>query len=488
MAEEETKVNKDLTKAVSSLAGVAEQLKTEVAAAAENKEGKEGDKTKSDSVDALKTVMQNQEQSMVTAIGTISTQPESVGQIVADTPLPTLEPEFVGQIVDALDNSIAATSEGNENIVKAVESLAGVNEEVAEGAEESKQDGPVGEEESKADKLKEKEAERKAKKAEAKKQNVAAFKDAVKGVKDFGKSAFDKIKGMLIKGALILALTQVGKFLNSDAWVKMKAFIIDTLIPLLGNIWDNVLKPLFDGIIDVFSIIVDLLSGDMDSALQTFKDNWVIITPLIAGILIALAVYMFGVISTMYSVLAGAITAMIPVLVAAAPFLLIAAGIALLFYGIYKLLEMLKEKMNLSSIMDLVFIAWGYVQDGFGHLVNVYISIANLIMGLVGKFADFLGFDIEMPVLEKMKTNNAQIATEKAQTNKRIADAEKAASVAKEEKQQTSAAINGGGGGGAVMANNNNTTNVDQSSTTQLMSTPMPDMTQFANYGEVQLA
>jgi hypothetical protein len=334
---------------------------------------------------------------------------------------------------------------------------------------------------SKIDKLKAKEA-----KQDKKKTNDAAFKDAVKGVKDFGKSAFDKIKGMLIKGALILALTQVGKFLNSDAWVKIKAFIIDTLIPLLGNIWDNVLKPLFNGILDVFSIIVDLLSGDMDSALQTFKDNWMIITPLIAGVLIALAVYLFGVITTMKSVLIGAFIAMKPMLIAAAPFLLAAAALAAIFFGIKYLLEELGLSLDFGGVKDLIMIGVGYLMDAFAMIANIYIDIANFVIKKLSSVAKFFGIDLDFGPIGKMSTNNAAIAIEKGQANARIKAAEKEMAEAKEEKQQTSAAINGGGGG-AVMANNNNTT-VNQSSTTQVMPSPMPDMTQFANYGEVQLA
>jgi hypothetical protein len=254
----------------------------------------------------------------------------------------------------------------------------------------------------------------------------------------------------------------------------------------LGNIWDNVLKPLFNGIIDVFSIIVDLLSGDMDSALQTFKDNWVIITPLIAGILIALAVYMFGVISTMYSVLAGAITAMTPVLVAAAPFIAAAAALAAIFFGIKYLLEELGLSLDFDGVKDLIMIGVGYLMDAFAMIGNIYIDIANFVIKKLSSVAKFFDIDLDFGPIKKLSTNNAAIAKEKGQANARIKAAEKEKAEAEEEKQQTSAAINGGGGG-AVMANNNNTT-VNQSSITQLMNSPMPDVTKFANYGEPELA
>ena len=102
--------------------------------------------------------------------------------------------------------------------------------------------------------------------------------------------------------------------------------------------------------------------------------------------------------------------------------LAIVAAVALIAFGLTKL----RDAMGVGSVMDLIFIAWGYVKDGFAHVGNVFIRIANVIMDFIGKVAKWFGFEIEMPQMEEMKTNNAETAKTEARLKKIKKDEEKA--------------------------------------------------------------
>jgi hypothetical protein len=120
--------------------------------------------------------------------------------------------------------------------------------------------------------------------------------------------------------------------------------------------------------------------------------------------------------------------------------LAIVAAVALIAFGLTKL----RDAMGVGSVMDLIFVAWGYVKDGFAHVGNVFITIANVIMDFIGKVAKWFGFEIEMPQMEKMKTNNAETAKTEARQKKAKADAEKAeeeAAAVKKQKEEDALAL-----------------------------------------------
>jgi len=104
----------------------------------------------------------------------------------------------------------------------------------------------------------------------------------------------------------------------------------------------------------------------------------------------------------------GMIAAITPMLAALAPILLPIAAIAAVFGLIYLGLEKMREAMGFTSIFDVMLLGLAYLKDGFGHIVNLIGTIVNFITGLVGKFASFLGFDIDIPEIPKMDTNNAK--------------------------------------------------------------------------------
>jgi hypothetical protein len=59
-------------------------------------------------------------------------------------------------------------------------------------------------------------------------------------VKGVGKGVMAILKGTLLAGAFLAILA----FLESPYWTKTKAFIVDTLVPAIANLYENILKPI----------------------------------------------------------------------------------------------------------------------------------------------------------------------------------------------------------------------------------------------------
>jgi hypothetical protein len=279
------------------------------------------------------------------------------------------------------------------------------------------------------------------------------------------------------------------KFLNSQLFQDILAAIEGDFSGLKQQFYDNWGK-VTAGLLALFTVffpgtmffIIKSITGVFTNFIKGTKA----FKAIMAGfkfMFTLIKVKMMSLMTSIGGIFSGLMTTLAPIFAVAAPFLLIAAAVAAAFFAIKYLLEKLRDGLNVSSVSDVIKIGIGYLQDGFAAVANFIIDIANWIMEKLGKAAEFFGFDFDFGApIAKMATNNAQVATDKAQLNKRIADAKKEAALAEEEKNQTAS------GGGAIMANSGNTTNVNQSSTTQVMPSEMPDMTQFANYGEVQLA
>lgn len=135
----------------------------------------------------------------------------------------------------------------------------------------------------------------------------------------------------------------------------------------------------------------------------------------------------------MIAAFSGMIAAITPMLVALAPILLPIAAIAAVFGVIYLALEKMREALGFTSIFDVMLLGLAYLKDGFGHIVNLIGTIVNFIMGLVGKFASFLGFDIDIPKIPKMDTDNAKKKKAELQEKAAAAAEESAAKKAKQD-------------------------------------------------------
>lgn len=136
----------------------------------------------------------------------------------------------------------------------------------------------------------------------------------------------------------------------------------------------------------------------------------------------AFKVFMLGTfIPGMISMFTGMIAAVTPVLVAMAPILLPILAIAAVFGLIALALAKIRDAMGFTSIFDVLMLGLAHMKDAFAHVVNTVGSIVNFIMGLVEKFGKFLGFEIDLPKIPKMATDNA--ARKKAELEVKAAEA-----------------------------------------------------------------
>lgn len=200
-------------------------------------------------------------------------------------------------------------------------------------------------------------------------------------------------------------------FIAGDMETRFQ-MIRDNLGPIAGAL--TVLGIVFlPSILRGFTTIGNIASG-IGKFLGVMRKGFLVLRGLIFGAATANAVAGGGVLA-MFS------AALVPLAPVIAIGLAIAAAIGVFAY----LMTKLRDAMGLSSVMDLIFIAWGYVKDAFAHIGNIYIRIANVVMGWIEKVAKWFGFEIEMPQMEEMKTNNAEVAKTEARARKAKKDEEK---------------------------------------------------------------
>lgn len=109
----------------------------------------------------------------------------------------------------------------------------------------------------------------------------------------------------------------------------------------------------------------------------------------------------------MLGALSGMMAAITPILVALAPILIPIVAIAALFGVIGLALAKIRDAMGFTSIFDVLQLGIAHLKDAFGNVVNLVGSIVNFILGMVEKFGRFLGFEIDLPEIPKMDTDNA---------------------------------------------------------------------------------
>ncbi len=192
---------------------------------------------------------------------------------------------------------------------------------------------------------------------------------------------------------------------------------------------------------DMVSVVENIFAGEFGKAGDLIKENGGIIAGILGGLLIMnlgkvikgvnmllrgfkiLRVFMLG---TMVPMLTGAFTAMMtaitPIFAAMAPILLPILAIAAIFGVIGLALAKIRDAMGFTSIFDVMSLGIAHLQDAFAHVVNLIGGIVNFVLGLVEKFGRFLGFEIDLPEIPKMDTNNA--AKEKVRLQEKAKQAE----------------------------------------------------------------
>jgi len=262
-------------------------------------------------------------------------------------------------------------------------------------------------------------------------------------------------------------ITSGGGFLAGAAALALAFFDPAKFTEIFGKVF-NSLKEVFNGIIKIFT-------GDIEGGLSLLGDNLITVGAIIGGIALQFGGAIIGKLGTLFTIVgklmtalkifrvfmmgtfipaiistfSSMITALTPILVAAAPFIAIAAAVGLVLWGLFELLDYLKEKLDVSSIGDVLKIGAAYLQDGLGQVANFFIDLTNGILSFIkdkgGALLDFLGIDFEIPdmKIDRLDTNNAQRVTEELQAKKIKDDLKVAQEEAKKPKLEIATPIVG---------------------------------------------
>jgi hypothetical protein len=407
---------------------------------------KESDKARIESVSSLQTLIDQNSQMKAVA----DNNPHEINRQLKELEKSNRfkNDEMVTQLRDVYESATAGLQEAIESGDVAAQQF--YNEQLA-----AVKDGAGSEEERReANKL-------------AEEANSRLFRIA-DGMEQMGKNFDEKIgEGARTVGFLAGLAGLALMFLDPETFQELMASamdsitgIFDTLYAAITGDWEGFSSGFMENWKAISGILLSLglmfggkiftLAGGLLKAARAFKLFMMTkmipnITGMFSGVITALGgafqkiikgvvtgarvfrVFMMGtMIPAIGAMFTGMMTAMTPILAAMAPILLpilaIAAAFGLLFLGI----KAIRDAMGFGSMFDVIKVAWGYVKDGMAMFANVYIDIANMIMGLVSKFGKWLGFDFEMPQMDRMATDNAEKAKEAARLNKKRLDEEKA--------------------------------------------------------------
>lgn len=234
------------------------------------------------------------------------------------------------------------------------------------------------------------------------------------------------IIGGILAGALLLNLGKVLRAVRKlglafktfrafmvGSFVKDMLFALGEKIKALGSTLMKPINALVKGfrIFRAFMItsfvptMLSSLSGMMQAVGGAFMK---VFNMLLKGFQV-FRVFMLGsFVPMMIGALTGMVSAMIPVLAAMAPILLPILAIAAVFGVIAFALAKIRDALGFTSVFDVLQLGLAHMKDAFAHVVNAIGSIVNFIMGIVEGVAGFLGFDVELPKIPKMETNNAE--------------------------------------------------------------------------------
>ena len=198
-------------------------------------------------------------------------------------------------------------------------------------------------------------------------------------------------------------------------------------------------------ITSITKILQDIVSvfrgeeGSVDNLLETIKNNFGVFAGLLGGLILVLggpllkglsalvkvaqAVRSFVTLTWvpgMITMLSGMMSSFMAMLMN--PVGLIVIGIAAAFALVGVALAKIRDAMGFTSIFDVIMLGLAHLKDAFGHLVNSIGGMVNFILGIVEKFGSFLGFEIELPEIPEMSTDNA--ARKRAELEEKAAQAE----------------------------------------------------------------
>lgn len=310
-----------------------------------------------------------------------------------------------------------AFEEGQKNLQEAIESGNVEGQQLALAQLQAVKEGAESEE-------KRREAEKAQEEANDSLEKIA------KGTENMANS-FENFAGNIAGGA---------GFLAGIAGLALLFFDPEKFISIMTKTIQSITKILQD-IVSVFRGE----EGSVDNLLETIKNNFGVFAGLLGGLILVLggpllkglsalvkvaqAVRSFITLTWvpgMITMLSGMMSSFMAMLMN--PVGLIVIGIAAAFALVGVALTKIRDAMGFTSIFDVIMLGLAHLKDAFGHLVNSIGGMVNFILGIVEKFGSFLGFEIELPEIPEMSTDNA--------ARKRVELEEKAAQAELDKKNQ----------------------------------------------------
>ena len=244
-----------------------------------------------------------------------------------------------------------------------------------------------------------------------------AFQDIMDKLIDQVGGVVDLITG-IITGDFSLVMSGLG-----DSWMLLTGVALALLPKVIGFI-SRIVKA-----IKVFQVFMmkTFVPGILRMYSSIMSSGPVIkLTNMLSKVGKAFKVFMLGTfIPGMVSMFTSMIAAITPVLIAMAPILIPILAIAAIFGLIYAGLAAMRDAMGFTSIFDVIMLGFAHLKDAFAHIVNAVGSIVNFILNMVEGIAGIFGFEIDLPQIPKMATDNAEMKKAELKVKAAAAEEEK---------------------------------------------------------------
>ena len=244
-----------------------------------------------------------------------------------------------------------------------------------------------------------------------------AFQDIMDKLIDQVGGVVDLITG-IITGDFSMVMSGLG-----DSWMLLSGVALALLPKIIGFI-SRIVKA-----IKVFQVFMmkTFVPGILRMYSSIMSSGPVIkLTNMLSKVGKAFKVFMLGTfIPGMVSMFTSMIAAITPVLIAMAPILIPILAIAAIFGLIYAGLTAMRDAMGFTSIFDVIMLGFAHLKDAFAHIVNAVGSIVNFILNMVEGIAGIFGFEIDLPQIPKMATDNAEMKKAELKVKAAAAEEEK---------------------------------------------------------------
>lgn len=209
------------------------------------------------------------------------------------------------------------------------------------------------------------------------------------------------VMGMLLAvldpETLVNGILAIGNYINDFVTDFMSLFDSDEgTLSTFGNLF-GFIKDHLAASIGIFAFIASKLG---------------LLGPIAKGLKFA-AMGLFKGLMLLYPILVTAGKAMLAA--ALSPIGLAIIGVTLAIAAIAYGLKKITEALGFSSIFDTLQYGVLLLKDKFAEFYNMVIELVNKVASIVGKFGKALGFDIDLPDLQKMSTDSAEKFKKQAQ-------------------------------------------------------------------------